>query len=101
MPRKPRFHLPYVPVHIVQRGHSREPIFFEDQDYATYAHWLKENGKKYQVSIHAFVLMTNHIHVLVTPEKGHNVSLLMQYVGRRYVHYINHKPVVHLERCRE
>ena len=44
MPRKPRFYLPYVPVHIVQRGHSREPVFFEDQDYATYTHWLKESG---------------------------------------------------------
>ena len=91
MPRKPRFYLPDVPVHIVQRGHSREPVFFEDQDYATYVHWLKEGGKKYRVSIHAFVLMTNHIHLLVTPAQGRDISLLMQYVGRRYVPYINDK----------
>ena len=91
MPRKPRFYLPKVPVHIVQRGHSREPVFFEDEDYATYVHWLKEGSNKYHVAIHAFVLMTNHIHLLVMPEQGHDISLLMQYVGRRYVPYINHK----------
>ena len=91
MPRKPRFYLPYVPIHIVQRGHSREPVFFEDQDYATYAHWLKKGSEKYRVAIHAFVLMTNHVHLLVTPEKGRDVSLFMQYVGRRYVPYINYK----------
>jgi putative transposase len=91
MPRKPRFYLPGVPVHIVQRGHSREPVFFEDQDYATYAHWLKEAGEKYQIFIHAFVLMTNHIHLLLTASESKNISLFMQYVGRRYVPYINHK----------
>lgn len=91
MPRKPRFYLPSVPVHIVQRGHSRSPIFFESQDYATYAHWLKEAGEKYSVSIHAFVLMTNHVHLLITAEKAENISRFMQFIGRRYVPYINHK----------
>ena len=51
MPRKPRFYLPRVPVHVVQRGHSRDPVFFEDKDYATYAYWIKESSKKYSVSI--------------------------------------------------
>jgi len=91
MPRKPRFFLPNVPVHIVQRGHSRSPVFFEDQDYSTYAFWLKKAAEKYCLSIHAFVLMTNHIHLLVTPKIGGNVSVFMQYLGRRYVPYINHK----------
>ncbi len=91
MPRKPRFYLPDVPVHIVQRGHSREPVFFDSQDYATYAYWVSEAGARYGVSIHAFVLMTNHVHLLATPSDISGISLFMQYVGRRYVPYINHK----------
>ncbi|MFT7224131.1 MAG: putative transposase, partial [Cellvibrionaceae bacterium] len=54
MPMKPRFYLPNVPVHIVQRDHSREPVFFEDQDYATYAYDLKESSEKYRAAIHTF-----------------------------------------------
>jgi len=57
MPRKPRFYLPDIPVQIVQRGHSREPVFFDSQDYSTYAHWVSEAGSRYGVTIHAFVLM--------------------------------------------
>lgn len=91
MPRKPRFFLPNIPVHIVQRGHSRGPVFFESQDYATYAHWLKEGSKKYDIAVHAFVLMTNHIHLLITQTKAKNVSLFMQFIGRNYVPYINYK----------
>jgi len=91
MPRKPRFYLSGVPVHIVHRGHSRSPVFFEDQDYSTYLYWLRKAAEKYDLSIHAFVLMTNHTHLLVTPTLGENVSLFMQYIGRRYVPYINHK----------
>ena len=91
MPRKARFYLPEVPVHVVQRGHCREPVFFETQDYATYLHWVKESRKKYDVSVHAFVLMTNHIHFLLTPKQTNSISLFMQYIGRRYVPYINHK----------
>jgi len=91
MPRKPRFYLPGVPVHAVQRGHSRDPIFFEAQDYATYAYWLSEAAKKYGVAVHAFVLMTNHVHLLVTPPEAEPMSRFMQFVGRRYVPYINHK----------
>jgi len=91
MPRKPRFYISGVPVHIVQRGHCRKPIFFDRQDYVTYLYWLKEASKKYVVSVHAFVLMTNHVHFLVTPSTATGVSLFMQYIGRRYVPYINHK----------
>lgn len=91
MPRKPRFFLSGVPVHIVQRGHSRLPVFFEEQDYSTYAYWLRESGQKYGVSIHSFVLMTNHIHLLVTPNEGCQLSAFMQFIGRRYVPYINRK----------
>lgn len=91
MPRKPRFYLPEVPVHVVQRGHSRQAIFFDAQDYATYAHWLKQASQKYGVPVHAFVFMTNHVHLLVTPPEAPAMSRFMQFLGRRYVPYINRK----------
>ena len=69
MPRKRRFHIPDVPVHIVQRGHSRIPVFFENDDCSTYLHYLEEGAERYGCSIHAYVLMTNHIHILATPIK--------------------------------
>ncbi|NOX77149.1 MAG: transposase [Gammaproteobacteria bacterium] len=90
MPRKPRFFLPDVPVHIVQRGHSREPVFFEDSDYQAYLGWLKEAAERYDCDIHAYVLMNNHIHILATPRDKQGVSRMMQYIGRRYVPYINY-----------
>ncbi len=89
MPRKPRFFLPDIPVHIVQRGHSQEPVFFEDNDYRAYLGWLAEAATRYECAIHAYVLMTNHIHILATPKDKHSISLMMQYIGRRYVPYIN------------
>ncbi|MFT5603643.1 MAG: REP element-mobilizing transposase RayT [Paracoccaceae bacterium] len=70
MPRKPRYYLPGVPVHIVQRGHSREPIFFETQDYATYAYWLNERAKKYDVAIDAFVLILYTKGLVAPPKRG-------------------------------
>ena len=88
MPRKPRFYLPGVPVHVVQRGHSREPVFFESDDYAAYLYWMKEAAMRYDCAVHAHVLMTNHVHILVTPGKQNSISRMMQYVGRRYVPYI-------------
>lgn len=90
MPRKPRFFLPDIPAHVVQRGHSREPVFFEDSDYRAYLDWLTEAATRYHCAIHAYVLMTNHVHILATPREREGVSRMMQYVGRRYVPYINH-----------
>lgn len=90
MPRKPRFFLPEVPVHIVQRGHSREPVFFEDHDYSAYLRWLKEGAERYKVDIHAYVLMTNHIHILATAHAKDGITRMMQYLGRHYVPYVNH-----------
>jgi len=90
MPRKSRFYVAGMPVHVVQRGNNRQPIFFDESDYRAYLKWLKEAAEKYQCSIHAYVLMTNHVHLLVTPEDVTGVSRMMQYVGRYYVPYINH-----------
>ena len=91
MPRKPRFVIPGVPLHVVQRGHSRGAVFFEDADYSAYQNWLKDAADRYRCAIHAYVLMTNHIHILATPADTEGMTRMMQYVGRYYVPYINHK----------
>ena len=67
MPRKPRFNLIGIPQHVIQRGNNREPCFFTEQDYRRYLDDLLEVAKKYRCRIHAYVLMTNHVHILVTP----------------------------------
>jgi putative transposase len=90
MPRKPRFFLPGVTVHVVQRGHSREAVFYEDDDYLAYLRWLGEGAERYNVDIHAYVLMTNHIHILATAHAKDGITRMMQYIGRHYVPYINH-----------
>ena len=59
MPRRPRTHLNEVPLHIVQRGHNREPCFFADEDYSTYLHWLNEALREANCQLHAYALMTN------------------------------------------
>lgn len=89
MPRRPRVHLDGMPLHIVQRGHNRQACFFSENDYLAYLHWLDEALKKEDCSLHAYVLMTNHVHLLITPEKGESVSRVMIGLGRRYVQYIN------------
>lgn len=89
MARLPRLNLPHIPQHIVQRGNNRQVSFFVEQDYVVYLDKLKEYARKYQVDIHAFVLMTNHVHLLVSPHTEKGVSQLMQSLGRYYVRYIN------------
>ena len=91
MPRLPRFNLPNVPQHVIQRGNNRQPCFFEEQDYIVYLEKLAEYAKKYRVAIHAYVLMINHVHLLMTPKTAKGVSELMQSLGRFYVRYINIK----------
>ena len=89
MPRKPRFYQPGLPVHVFQRGHNKESVFFETEDYLTYLRILKESAESSGCLIHAYVLMTNHVHLLVTPESSAAISLLFQSIGRHYVPYIN------------
>jgi putative transposase len=90
MPRKPRFFVPGVAVHVVQRGRSREPVFFDHSDYVAYKQWMREAAQRYGCAVHAYVLMTNHVHILVTPSDAAGVSRMMQYLGRHYVPYLNH-----------
>ena len=91
MPRRPRFNLPGIPQHIVQRGNNRAPCFFAEQDRRQYLEDLTESAEKYLCEIHAYVLMTNHVHLLVTPKDKFSVSHMMQALGRRYVYYFNHR----------
>ena len=89
MRRRPRTQLDGIPLHIVQRGHNREPCFFNEQDTQRYLHWLGEALVETRCSLHAYVLMTNHVHLLLTPKKAENVPKLIMSLGRRYVQYIN------------
>lgn len=89
MPRRSRVHLDGVPLHIVQRGHSREPCFFGEEDYRVYLYWLGEALKKENCALHAYALMTNHVHLLVTPDDKDAIPRLIIALGRRYVQFIN------------
>ena len=89
MPRRARITLAGVPHHVVQRGHNREATFFADEDYLAYRHSLKEGAQRYHCAIHAYALMTNHVHLLVTPANEDGLSRLMRYLGSRYVQYVN------------
>jgi len=90
MARLKRVSLVGVPQHIIQRGNNRQVCFASEADNKAYLNWLKEYSKKYQVDIHAWVLMTNHIHILCTPQKIDAISQMMQALGRMYVRYFNY-----------
>ena len=89
MPRKSRMFLPGVPCHVVSRGNNRDACFFADDDYLFYLECLNEACHKYKAVVHAYVLMTNHVHLLMSPVDEAGVSKVLQSVGRRYVQYIN------------
>ena len=89
MARKPRFNLPGVPQHVIQRGNNREPCFFDAEDYRCYLDALEHASKQCGCAVHAYILITNHVHLLVTQERRDGVSAMMQSLGRRYVRYIN------------
>ena len=89
MARKPRFSLPGVPQHVIQRGNDRKPCFFANGDYRLYLDYLAEAANKFDCHVHAYVLMTNHAHLLVTPQSEHSIAHLMQRLGQRYVRAIN------------
>ena len=93
MPRKPRFTLPGIPQHVIQRGNNREPCFLAEQDYRRYLEDLQASAEKQSCRIHAYVLMTNHVHLLVTPMQEQAIGEMMQALGRRYVYYINKTPI--------
>jgi REP-associated tyrosine transposase len=89
MPRRPRLALPNVPLHLIQRGNNRQACFFADDDYRFYLDWLAEHAGKTGCRIHAYVLMTNHVHLLVSAEQAAAPGALMKALGQRYVQYVN------------
>lgn len=93
MARLPRVSPVNVPQHIIQRGNNRQACFASAQDFASYVNGLTEYAKKYFVDIHAWVLMSNHVHLLCTPlsspRMSNSISLMMQSLGRQYVRYFN------------
>lgn len=91
MPRKPRMYMAGVPSHVIQRGNNRDICFFAEQDYLFYLECLQTACDKYHVNVHAYVLMTNHVHLLMTPQDETGISRVMQSIGRRYVQYVNHE----------
>lgn len=89
MARLPRLTLPGYPHHVIQRGNNRQPIFASAADYEFLLALLDENARRFGVAIHAYVLMENHFHLLVTPQTADGLPQMMQAVGRRYVRYFN------------
>lgn len=89
MPRHARFTLPDLPLHVIQRGNDRQAIFFADEDYRRYLDVLHVAGERAGCAIHAFCLMTNHVHLLLTPATEDSCAALMQQVGQQHAQYVN------------
>lgn len=89
MARLPRLYFPGCAQHVIQRGNNRNACFYREADYKAYLAFLKAAATRYAVDIHAYVLMTNHVHLLVTPSDKEGVSRMMQAQGRKYVQYFN------------
>ncbi len=91
MARLPRLTLAGHLHHVIQRGNNRQPIFADREDRETILALLADNAPKHGVAVHAYVLMDNHFHLLVTPGTAEGLPRLMQAIGRRYVQYFNRR----------
>jgi putative transposase len=89
MARLPRLTVPGLPHHVMQRGNNRQAIFADTSDYERLLALFGDSAKEFGVALHAYVLMTNHFHLLATPEAGDSLPKMMQAVGRKYVRYFN------------
>ena len=89
MPRRPRVVLPDVPLHVIQRGNNRQVCCVADEDYRFYLDWLNELAGKTGCRVHAYVLMTNHVHLLVSADRSESPGALMKALGQRYVQHFN------------
>ncbi|MFK8030020.1 MAG: transposase [Gammaproteobacteria bacterium] len=89
MPRRARVTLPHVTHHIIQRGNNRQVCFINEKDRGLFLRWLREYAIETECALHAYVLMTNHFHLLVTPTTVNGVGHLMKHLGQRYVQYFN------------
>jgi putative transposase len=91
MARLPRLAVSGHVHHVLQRGNNKQVIFLDDDDYRFMLALLAEHAARQKVAIHAYVLMPNHFHLLLTPQTGSGLSSMMQAVGRRYVQYFNRR----------
>lgn len=89
MARLPRLTVPGYPHHIIQRGNNRQAIFVTNEDYELLLSLVDEHARKQRVALHGYVLMSNHFHLLATPETEEGIPQMMQAVGRRYVRNFN------------
>jgi putative transposase len=89
MPRRPRLSVAGIPWHIIQRGNNRAVCFHAEEDYRRYLDDLAEQSQRFGCIVHAFVLMTNHVHLLLTPAKPDSAGQMMKHLGQRYVQYVN------------
>lgn len=93
MPRPPRIDAPGHPQHVVQRGNNRQPVFFTDGDRVAYLRLLCQHADQQHCRVHTYVLMDNHVHLLVTPDVSGGLSRMMQAVSRTYVRRVNDRQV--------
>lgn len=91
MARQPRFFIPGMSIHAIQRGNNRIPIFDAPEDYRFFLRCVQEAIEEQELRVHAYVLMPNHIHLVVTPGTSSSLPATLQSVGRRYVYYFNHR----------
>lgn len=91
MARQPRLVIPFQAHHVLQRGNNRQVVFCDNADYQKYLDCLLAAAREYKVAIHAYVLMPNHVHILASPSDESGLARMMQWIGRQYVPYFNHK----------
>jgi len=91
MARLPRLVVPNQPHHVIQQGNDLQIIFRDADDYLAFINWLRDASRQFKVAVHAYVLMTNHLHLLATPSDEQGLSKMMQWIGRHYVPYFNRK----------
>jgi putative transposase len=89
MPRRARLRRAGVPLHLIQRGNNRSACFFAEDDYALHLRHLRELSREFGCRVHAYVRMTNHVHILLTPRAADSASLTMKRLGPRYAQYVN------------
>ncbi len=91
MPRRARMYVGDVAYHVIQRGNNRQACFGDDHDRGLYLDLLEDSCARYGVGVHAYVLMSNHVHLLVTPRDSDGISRAMRVLGSRYAQCINRK----------
>ena len=89
MPRRARLSVAGIPWHIIQRGNNRAVCFSAEEDYRRYLDDLAEQARRFGCTVHAYALMTNHVHLLLTPENTDSAGQMMKHLGQRYVQYVN------------